>query len=185
MLKAFVKVGEVNNLSDARYCAGMGVQLIGFLLSSTQRKSLTKEEYIAITQWLEGPQFVGEFENSSDDFIIELNKVLTFDYVQTNDAAQAHRLIALGLKTILLLAEAPANVPSDISYIVIEESFTGEASDLDEEKVLWGKEVSTAALNDLIESTGYYGLHLKGSDELRPGYKNFDELADILEALED
>ena len=29
-LQTFVKVGEITNLSDARYCAGMGVDLLGF-----------------------------------------------------------------------------------------------------------------------------------------------------------
>ena len=28
------------------------------------------------------------------------------------------------------------------------------------------------------------GISLKGGEEIRPGYKDFDELADILEALE-
>jgi phosphoribosylanthranilate isomerase len=29
-LKTFVKVGCITNLSDARYCAGMGVDMLGF-----------------------------------------------------------------------------------------------------------------------------------------------------------
>lgn len=29
-LKTFVKISGVNNLSDARYCAGMGVNQLGF-----------------------------------------------------------------------------------------------------------------------------------------------------------
>ena len=34
MLKTIVKVSEVNNLSDARYCAGMGVEYIGFSMDN-------------------------------------------------------------------------------------------------------------------------------------------------------
>ena len=35
-----------------------------------------------------------------------------------------------------------------------------------------------------IIDSGVKGIGLKGGDEIRPGYKNFDELADILEAIE-
>ena len=48
MLKTLVKVGEINNLSDARYSAGMGVELLGFALKHPERKVITKEEYIAM-----------------------------------------------------------------------------------------------------------------------------------------
>ena len=30
MLKTLIKVSNINNLSDARYCAGMGVEMLGF-----------------------------------------------------------------------------------------------------------------------------------------------------------
>ena len=78
MLKTFVKVGEINNLSDARYCAGMGVQLLGFVMSNPNRKSLSKEEYTAITQWLEGPKFVGEFIDATDEQVLESHNALNF-----------------------------------------------------------------------------------------------------------
>jgi phosphoribosylanthranilate isomerase len=35
-----------------------------------------------------------------------------------------------------------------------------------------------------IDSLNLFGIAMKGGDEIRPGYKDFDALADILEALE-
>ena len=43
-LKTLVKVSEVNNLSDARYCAGMGVEMIGFSLDENHPKFI--EAYV-------------------------------------------------------------------------------------------------------------------------------------------
>ena len=42
-LKCFVKVGSVNNLSDARYFSAMNVDLIGFKLDENNNDSITLE----------------------------------------------------------------------------------------------------------------------------------------------
>jgi len=36
----------------------------------------------------------------------------------------------------------------------------------------------------LVKKHHIYGIALKGGEEITPGYKDFDELADILEKLE-
>ena len=69
-LKTLVKVGEVSNLSDARYCAGMGVELIGFNLDKSSANYVSIETFTAITGWIEGVEFVAEFENSSLEEIL-------------------------------------------------------------------------------------------------------------------
>jgi phosphoribosylanthranilate isomerase len=186
MLKTFVKVGEINNLSDARYCAGMGVQLLGFVMSNPSRKSLSTEEYIAITQWLEGPKFVGEFIDATDEQILELHNTLSFDYVQTNTSEQALKLLSLKIPTILSLDKNISHIPNGLSYVVIEEEFEGDlASIVLSNEVLLGKGIEVTSLTTLTNDSAFSGIHLKGSDEIRPGFKDFDELADILEALDE
>ena len=184
LLKTLVKVGEINNLTDARFCAGMGVQMLGFAMAHKSRKSLTKEEYIAITQWLEGPKFIGEFEEESDDFILGLNKELNFDLIQTSDVNQAKRLADLGLKVILSVSKVES-IPPNLSYVIIEETFEGDYQYLaNYAELLVAKNITISSLDGLLVDENVSGIHLKGSDEIRPGYKDLDELADILEALE-
>ncbi len=186
MAHVFVKVGEINNLSDARYCAGMGVQLLGFVMKHPARKSLTKEDYIAITHWLEGPKFVGEFIGATNEEILHLHKELNFDYVQTKDPEQATYLINNGIEVIFTVSENVLDIPKKISFLVIEDGFDENTLTPNiDTKLLIGKDVSLESLQHLVNQSKYTGLHLKGSDEIRPGYKNFDELAEILEALED
>ena len=64
-LKTFVKISAINNLSDARYCAGMGVDMLGFALEPTNPDSISPEKYTEIIGWLSGVKFVGEFEQSN------------------------------------------------------------------------------------------------------------------------
>lgn len=181
-LKTLVKVGEVNNLSDARFCAGMGVELLGFSLKHPERKIISKEEYVAITGWLSGPLMVGEFIDASDQEILDLDVDLTFDYIQTNDPNQANRLKEQGKKVIFLLQDS--FVPQvNVDYVLVESGIDIDALS-DQHEVLLGTEIEVSKLDALLSSEKVSGINLKGGDEIRPGYKDFDELADILEALE-
>ncbi|MFM1835376.1 MAG: hypothetical protein RJA04_63, partial [Bacteroidota bacterium] len=49
MLKTLVKVSAITNLSDARYCAGMGVDLLGFPLGK-----ISIDQFTEIRNWLAG-----------------------------------------------------------------------------------------------------------------------------------
>ncbi len=60
MLITKVKVGQVTNLSEARYCAGMGVDFLSFPISSIDPKM-----YQEITGWVAGPKFGVEVDNGS------------------------------------------------------------------------------------------------------------------------
>jgi phosphoribosylanthranilate isomerase len=50
--------------------------------------------------------------------------------------------------------------------------------------VILGYGINTDNVDFLIEKTSITGIALQGGDEIRPGYKHFDELADILELIE-
>ena len=62
-LKTEVKVGHISNLSDARYCAGMGVQYLGFSMDSNSEHYVDQDTLKTIKEWIVGPKIVGEFSN--------------------------------------------------------------------------------------------------------------------------
>ena len=74
-LRTTVIVNEINNLSDARYCAGMGVDYLGFSLESTDPGYVDPERFKEITSWVSGPEYLGEFKNSSPEIIKEVSSV--------------------------------------------------------------------------------------------------------------
>lgn len=66
-LKTFVKISTVNNLSDARYCAGMYVNLMGFNLEEGNKDYMAPEKYQELTDWLSGLEYVGSLISSISD----------------------------------------------------------------------------------------------------------------------
>jgi len=62
MLKTKVKVSKITNLSEARYCAGMGVDYLSFPTSSVDLKS-----YQEITGWVAGPKFGIEMDGDENN----------------------------------------------------------------------------------------------------------------------
>lgn len=197
-LKTLVKVGEVNNLSDARYCAGMGAEYIGFQLDETNEKFVDVTTYTAITGWLEGVKFVGEFENSTAAQIFEKYTQYNFEVVQISNPTQLLELASLQIPKILKIEvqniqELTSIDYSKANYLVLESS---SIDNITEKEVKVLKELCQAKptvlgfgfsdenINDLLEKIKPAGIALKGGTENSPGTKTYDELADIFEAIE-
>ena len=95
-LKTFVKVSNITNLSDARYCAGMGVDLLGFNIDPASPSQIGEKDYEEISEWVAGVQFVGEFETSSLYEIKQGLKHYNIDYIQLTDQRLVERVQLLG-----------------------------------------------------------------------------------------
>lgn len=206
-LRTFVKISEVNNLSDARYCAGMGVDLIGFCLDPTNPKAVTPEQFTEITGWISGVKLVGEFYESSALVIKELLDSYPVDYVQINNIQELDYLSTITIPVILNVDLSNLDEPehllttveenkTHVAYFLLTnsvsetdkevlEKFAAEINLLSKEHALiLGFAIDAENILSTIEDTGVAGIALQGGDEIKPGYKDFDELADILEVLE-
>ncbi|MFY0652334.1 MAG: hypothetical protein JXQ96_09890 [Cyclobacteriaceae bacterium] len=196
-LKTIVKVGNITNLSDARYCAGMGVDMLGFCFDEASDDFIGVDNYKDITGWVSGPKLVGEFSGSNEEYILKTIAELEFDMVQVdnihlaNSLANSYSVIYNIDPTELALGNSLSsvfqNLNDSIEYIVIDSQEKINNTEAQEVAkvypVLRGFELDTStALSSISE--GYNGISLKGSQELKPGFKDYDELADILEILE-
>jgi phosphoribosylanthranilate isomerase len=203
-LKKFVKVSNVNNLSDARYCAGMYVHLMGFNLEEHDRNYISPEKFREITEWLSGLEYVGEFENSHPDNILETVKDYEeMDYIQIREEAHLQMLVNTRYNLILkqhirdeqdiqhLIAIAPSlkenNVvlllESDNRYLPTE--FIQPIRVLAEQTpVLLGFGIHADTVQEVLQQTKAKGVALMGGNEIKPGVTDFEGLADILEELE-
>jgi phosphoribosylanthranilate isomerase len=59
-LRTLVKVGNISNLNDARYCSGMGVDMLGFSVIDGQRAYVNPKLFQEIRGWIPGPKIVAE-----------------------------------------------------------------------------------------------------------------------------
>lgn len=203
-LKTFVKVSGINNLSDARYCAGMGVNVLGFNTDPLSESYVPPEKFNAIREWVAGVSLAAEFSLSPAQAIEQQLKTLPpLDFLQIENSFDLASLVHLNIPLILPVDVAKFKKPESIRslmeeyqqvvrYFLLTSSRANfSSSSFDEMLKLAEKypiilEYGVDATNviTLIEQTPIAGIALRGGDEIRPGYKHFDELSDILDAIE-
>jgi phosphoribosylanthranilate isomerase len=188
-LKTKVKVGSITSLSEARYCAGMGVDLLGFPVGDGGMKP---EQYRQMIEWVAGPELVLEVTHS---------RTLDLQYITDNYPGH---YIGIGLAQLDWLSN------SSLNFILTIEpadwvSLYGDLMGRDNIKFI---ELVGATKNDvaavraissqfpvLLNISGAdslndgltmntSGISLTGSDEEKPGMKDYGVVAEILEALE-
>jgi len=196
MLKTIVKISNINNLSDARYCAGMGVEMLGFSMDD-----LDFDKFKEMRGWVAGVQVVGETAANNVSTIIDLVEKYQPDFLQISHWEDIAQIQRIGKPIILKLDFATANLPAlfqatrgFVEYFVLENSdefaVVDEAtlSQLDawsfQYPILLGFGMKKTTVNSLLAQTQLKGFALKGGDEIRPGFGDSEELMNLLEILE-
>ena len=220
-LKTFVKISAVTNLSDARYCAGMGVDMLGFALEADNPDFITPEKYTEIIGWLSGVQFVGEFETSNleqinrilENYPINALQIANEDVIAEiqykKEKEDLEDFIPIIFKINLNQNDRNLNdslnfdelstlfekYKKTVAYFLLENKnkINDTLSPKEQEELLkltakfpiiLGFCVNKNNVNDLIDNYKIAGISLKGGTEIRAGYKDFDDLAEILEVIE-
>lgn len=201
-LSTYVLVTDVNNLSDARYCAGMEVDMLGFNIQRGTPGFVVLETMKEIQEWLAGVYYLGEFKQPSDVRRIvqscteyEVGHALTTDFTQSSDLSVAglNVVVQISLKDALDQLDALMDYAGDIKFLLLDKAGDDYSEDalikgletLDEAiPVLLGFGVNGENVAEIVENWPISGLALRGSDEISPGLKDYDNLADILEAIE-
>ncbi len=186
-LKTLVKVGSITNLSDARYCAGMGVDLMGFRVNEDQPAAIQPKTYQDIRGWITGPQIVAEIYGVTTRE--QLDKVLESfqpDYLELSINEFQEIGSFINLPFILKIDSETDSLPDFVNRpaYLLTDGISGAASKLIPDYEFLLEVSSITALNDVLSKTGVSGIALTGGTEIRPGLKTYDELGDILEALE-
>lgn len=202
-LNTFVKVGKVSNLSDARYCAGMGVDVIGFNLTPETKNFVPADKFREITEWLSGVDFAGEFVGLSAAEIIHFISHYELQYIQISDPSLIKELSGREIPLIFRVDMDQPYHPGEIVPLLQQHHhqvalflFESEKDACDpavleeilllseEYPVLLGYGVEPSNLSKITKETSVRGISLLGEEEIRAGYKDFDKLAEILELLE-
>ncbi|MBT1686488.1 beta/alpha barrel domain-containing protein [Dawidia soli] len=184
-LRTFVKVGSITNLSDARYCAGMGADLLGFRVVPGRDNHITPKQYQEIRGWVTGPQIVAELYGMSD---AAMWSGIQEDYRPDMVELSLHELSILSgeppLPYILALApgeQMPAG--SNPAYVLIDPDDPALLKLAEKYPVLVMVQ-QTSLVQSLLDGGSMKGLALQGGTEDRPGLREYNELAEILEMLD-
>jgi phosphoribosylanthranilate isomerase len=183
-LKTLVKVGNITNLSDARYCAGMGVDFLGFTVIEGQPQYVPVKTYQEIRGWVTGPKIIIEmygftgqvfFEDLISNYAPDMIECGLSEYTLLQSKTNLPFLVKLDNPNTPQFTNAPA-------FLIVNESDLDNIRDYGVPVlvVLNAKE----SLNKILTTDNVRGVVLSGSSEIRPGFKEYDDLAEVLEALE-
>lgn len=190
MLKTKVKAGNITNLSDARYCAGMGVDWLGFPIESIDPK--TFEE---ITSWVTGPQFVLEiaarqFPKTISQYPVNTLQVAFHQIKELKSLSNQSLIVTLAMtdwpqaKTELLITKHRILyllLTHMGDYALAVKETLKEISDHFE--ILVDLESCPYSLKEVLEFS-IAGVSISGNQELKPGLKEYTQLSEVLEQLE-
>mgnify|MGYP003644010488 FL=1 len=190
-LRTFVKVSGINNLSDARYCAGMEVNQLGFEIEEGATNYTDIQKFKEISEWLSGVEYVGEI-TSKNKAIKDLIEGYQLDAIQIENIDQIEEALNTGLAVSFLAHSIESTQKAweasgqKLAYVLFDSS---EVNDhalqalANEIPVVLAAGFDAETVTELVKSK-LKGIAIQGGNEIRPGYKDFDEMADILEALE-
>ncbi|MDZ4839092.1 MAG: hypothetical protein SGJ04_03715 [Bacteroidota bacterium] len=202
-----VKLGAVNNLSDARWAAAAGINLLGFSFNPDNPSYVAPDKAAEIINWMTGPLLVGEFNGDIAELMLNMQERLNLDYIQLNDykpniwsSISEHCSIIQHVEVIDLaqldkIVQDIANAKNAPElWIIACKDFTNVELDF-RIKLQDIIEMSNVLLQvsdfkaDAIKVQELYmplGFHFIGGDEEQPGMKDFDELEidmDIVEKI--
>lgn len=206
MLTRTVKISNVTNLSDARYCAGMGVEMLGFSIDQDSPNYISPKKFEEICSWLAGVQLVAESSESDPEQLLKSLAEYPVHYIQvetpglltylqselnlplilrvsvdTYDANDIYSILSrYGDEVAYFLLESDANLELTEDWIDVLSKLAKEYPIL----IGFGLD-DEVTVNKLTDTFPEIGIALRGSEEIRPGYKDFGSMMDILEALEE
>jgi phosphoribosylanthranilate isomerase len=195
-----VKLGQVSNLSDARYAAAVGIDYIGFCFDPTNENYIAPIKAKEMMDWITGSNIVAEFGAQSFEEIKDISELLQVDAIELNNQLLPDELPALGkaiIKKIDVNQFTPETLAIEIAaYTNNCDAFHLYASALPEKydcvemaklceiyQIIWGLELSTDTVINTINSFKPFAINLTGGDEEQVGVKDFDQLNELLERI--
>lgn len=194
-----IKLNAVTNLSDARYCAGMGVSYIGFCLDANNINFLEPSKLNAIAQWIAGVGIIFEFD-AFDEEAYQINSAsIAPEFIQVNQCEDWNLLTSTAVPIIHRMIFnnnwnelfAAAN-NSAAQYILIDnldsESILNKSEELatlcDLKQIAISGNIHKDHAVQLVNTYNLWAIAIDGGEEQRIGIKNFDDMADFFEAIE-
>lgn len=213
MLKTKVKASSITNLTDARYFAAWEVEWLGFNFDPPSENYIPPRSMKAIKGWVDGVKIVGEFSTANAQEIAEAIQLLELDTVQLSPFTRAEDIpnLSISVPIIQEIIIEPNQKPEEIKELL--DSYKGLVQsyliNFDKNGISWKSildgqfwstsflsslcetfpciisiDVEAEDLSQMLEKIQPEGLNLVGGEEEKTGFKSFDQLDEIFEALE-
>jgi phosphoribosylanthranilate isomerase len=195
-----IKLGNITNLSDARFAAAAGIEYMGFCFDTNNINYIPPVKAKQIIDWTSGCFVVAEFGNQSINEILAITEMLNIDIVEINNNLLPTELVEIDKPIIkkvdisLLNKETLTEEITSFSTKVDAFHFfaSNENNSISKEqlkeicannKIIWGLNTSSKTIKSISETYHPFAINIIGGDEEKTGVKDFEELNDILDVL--
>ncbi|GAA4024139.1 hypothetical protein GCM10022409_05100 [Hymenobacter glaciei] len=186
----------INNLSDARYCAGMGADKLTFVLDPALPGHLDAKAMKELAGWVAGVELIGEFDQLSAENInalsaeCSLDAVLLRSYRTEDELAEIAPPVYLELNAdglavgSVLLPSAPVGFVVELSDNSSSEAPSALVALAAQGRLWLGPGLHPERARALATQLPLAGLSFPSGNEVKPGLRDFDQLEAVFEALE-
>ncbi len=198
--KVKIKLGNINNLSDARFAAAAGIDYMGFCFDNTNVNYIPPVKAQQIIEWTTGCFVVAEFGQQSLREITDIVELLNIDIVELNNDLLPDDIKAIDkpiIKKIDISAWSAEAIEKQLNaYADKVDAFhlyNSEHTTQPNEawlknlcatyKIIWGLNTSSDNIPHILHTYQPYALNITGGDEEKTGMKDFEELNLVLDAL--
>lgn len=195
-----IKLGNVTNLSDARYAAAVGINYIGFCFDPSSHNYIAPIKAKEMIDWITGSFIVAEFGDQSFSEINDISELLNVNVIELDNRLLPDEIPAFGkpvIKKIDVSGFDTGQLKKEIaSYKEVCDAFhlysSGSWAHLSEmelksvfsnAQVIWGFEVSETTVKDIIQTYLPFAINISGGMEEKAGIKDFDELNELLDTI--
>ena len=165
---------SISHLTDARYFAAWGATWMCYNI-----RSISLTEIAAIKEWVEGPKHIIDVIGVDPSEVAAMMTNDAVDGYLTDNKADHESIQSLLTRPVqsFIIQEGYIDADQTIRTVIFSE-------DGAEQGALFMVNGNANQVVDFIKSHKPYGVLLSGSAEDKVGYKSFDEMDEILEALE-
>tara|TARA_S200000501_G_scaffold378818_1_gene443950 strand:+ start:9628 stop:10149 length:522 start_codon:yes stop_codon:yes gene_type:complete len=169
----------------------MFVDYIGFNFDQNSKNKISIDNFKEIKNWINGPKIVAEFGDSSITHINEIMSKIEVDYLSINYSSETIKKIdkncIINIPDKDIISQNPKLIKENINKIKLV-----TIEDFDDSMI---NSVKYEGIDVFIENKKSFldtenklkkydlGLKLSGSNELRPGYKDYNTISDILDKI--
>ena len=203
-----IKICGITSLADARFCAGAGADMLGYIQYARSPRYIAPQEVAAITAWIHGPKSVGVFVDEDVETVNHVAELAGFDIVQLHGEESPAFCRRVSRPVIKAFRVGPGMSSDQLSQTVAayEEvadrvlldtwhpslhGGTGQTFDwsraqslrTDRPLILSGG-LSPENILEAVQSIRPWGIDLSSSLESSPGHKDFDRVGGLFAALE-
>ena len=181
-------VSNITNLGDARYCAGMGVDLLGFDADPSSHDYVSPALYQEIMGWVSGPGRV--IQIASPETALAGYDPEYLHVIRVTDAGDSELPFILEMTFQASPKDGHFRMSRNPSYLLLTD-LPGNANHVRQTLQNFPKEIKVLVsvpenvkADDWYQETGAQGLYLKGSREISPGINDYGRLAEVLERFD-